>query len=97
MAIEITGATKTISCSTSSAAGTQTQGEAEAGGLLYLYNTGAVPVFFRFSTDAEAATTADFPIPAGKDLFIKTGVVLNYAAITGSSTATLYVTPCREV
>ena len=68
---------------------------ASAGGYqVRIYNAGSATAFVRFGTDTiEATTGAGMPIPSGQtEVFTMASTVTHMAAITASSTATLYVT-----
>lgn len=58
-------------------------------------NAGAAAAFIKFGADNTVeATTSDFPIlPGESNLLTKSEAHTYIAAITGSSTTTLYVTP----
>lgn len=67
---------------------------------LRFYNAGAVPVFIRKGSGgvAAVATTADMPIAPGATEVLTvnnnpSAPITSIGAITGSSTATLYITP----
>ena len=83
------GATVSISCSTTSASATIATGFS----VMRLTNVGSVPVFVRWGTGTQTAVATDFPVPANSSVVVaKPFDVVTVAAITGSSTATLYVT-----
>lgn len=57
----------------------------------YLYNAGSVPVFVKSGSSTVQATTTDTFIPPGQTrLLLKDPNDTHIAAITASSTATLY-------
>jgi PKD repeat protein len=59
-------------------------------------NAGPSTVFVRWGTGAQTALTTDMPILAGSvEVFTTSPLVDTIAAITASSTATLYIT-CGE-
>lgn len=64
-----------------------------------VYNAGAQTVFIKFGLGGAitASSTADMPIPNGNTETFSIGASDHIAAITASSTATLYVTPGRGV
>ncbi len=92
----IDGATTSISCSITSARAIVPGPGAASKTALRIYNSGAVIVFVRVGGSTVTAAATDMPIPAGG---VETFTVKNddgapkyVAAITLSSTATLYVT-----
>lgn len=85
------GATTPVSCSVTTANGAFSG----TGKTVRIYNSGAVPVFFKLVTSsAGTAATTDTPIGAGvTETFTRDpGSHTHIAAITASSTATLYAT-----
>jgi hypothetical protein len=61
-----------------------------------VYNSGAVDVFIAIGSSAITATTSSLPIPAGAVEVFETGPSATHiAAITASSTATVYFTSGR--
>jgi hypothetical protein len=81
------GATTTISVTTSSGTGTLT-GD---GLMVEIQNAGSVTVFVAFAATAAVAT--GYPILAGQSKVVSRGPgQTTLAAITASSTATLYAT-----
>lgn len=58
---------------------------------VYVYNTGAVPIFVKSGDANVVATTSDNFVVAGQGrLFSKTPTDTHLAAITASSTSTVY-------
>lgn len=64
--------------------------------VMRVYNAGTQIAFGRWGTGAQTATTSDMPlIPGVVELFSKAPADDTFAAITSSSTATVYIT-CGE-
>lgn len=83
-------ATYTISVTTTNTATTLTQAPAAGSQFqVMVYNSGSVIVFIRFGG---VATTADVPIAPGATMTLTGYSGQTLGAITGSGTATLYVT-----
>lgn len=100
------GTTKTLSASSSSSSVTfdakdvssSTTNSGTIGGhsVMRVYNAGTAIAFARWGTGAQTATTSDMPlIPGVVEVFSKAYADDTFAAITSSSTATVYVT-CGE-
>lgn len=100
------GTTKTLSASSSSSSVTfdakdvssATSNAGSIGGhcVMRVYNAGTALAFARWGTGAQTATTSDMPlIPGVVEVFDKAFADDTFAAITSSSTATIYIT-CGE-
>lgn len=100
------GTTKTLSVTSTSASVTLDSKDVSSassnagtiGGhsVMRVYNAGTQVAFARWGTGAQTATTADMPlIPGVVELFSKAWADDTFAAITSTSTATVYVT-CGE-
>lgn len=96
------GTTKTLSASSSSSSVTfdakdvSSSTNASGHSVIRVYNAGTAVAFCRWGTGAQTATTADMPlIPGVVEVFCKSFADDTFAAITSSSTATIYVT-CGE-
>lgn len=100
------GITKTLSASSSSSSvtfdakdvssGTTNAGTIGGHCIIRVYNSGTAVAFARWGTGAQTATTSDMPlIPGVVEVFSKAFADDTFAAITSSSTATIYVT-CGE-
>lgn len=64
--------------------------------VMRVYNAGTQTAFCRWGTGAQTATTSDMPlIPGVVEVFAKAWADDTFAAITSSSTATIYIT-CGE-
>lgn len=64
--------------------------------VIRVYNAGTQLAFGRWGTGAQTATTSDMPlVPGVVELFSKSWADDTFAAITSSSTATIYIT-CGE-
>lgn len=85
------GAGGTISATTTSAAGSVTM-SADLTEVV-IYNSGLVPVFLRWGTGAQTAVVTDYPLAPGATQVFRKGPATNIAAITASSTATVYYMP----
>lgn len=82
-----------ISASTSSAR-TAYPADSRKNGVR-VYNAGSVAVFVKSGDSSVAATTAGQPVLPGQDReFIRDPKDTHLAAITASSTATVYFSPC---
>jgi hypothetical protein len=94
MPISTNATTATISGSTSSA---RTAYPAGNNNGVRVYNAGTVPVFIRSGDSTVAATTAgQFVPPASTVIFEKLSTDTHLAAITASSTATVYFSLCSS-
>lgn len=100
------GTTKTLSASSSSSSvtfsavdvssATANAGAVGGHGVIRVYNAGTQLAFARWGTGAQTATTADMPlVPGVVEVFGKAWADDTFAAITSSSTATIYIT-CGE-
>lgn len=89
------GTSITLSATTTSGTSSATALPLSANRQVLVQNAGAVPAFVEFGTSAVAAAVAtSLPILAGGSrVFSIPASVTHAAAITGSSTATVYVTP----
>lgn len=88
--------TQTISVTNASASITFAAGQGLEMGAVRLVNAGASTVFVRWGVGAQTAVAAtDMPILSGTTEVFAKGLADHLAAITASSTATLYVT-CGE-
>lgn len=85
-----------ISASTTSASITL-DAAGVAANQLAIYNAGSVLAFVRVGIGAQTATSADLFIPPGAFITITKGRGDTVAAITASSTATIYVMPGEGV
>lgn len=101
-----TGITKTLSASNASASVTFDAKDVSSASLnagtigghsvMRVYNAGTQIAFCRWGTGAQTATTGDMPlIPGVVEMFSKAWADDTFAAITSSSTATVYIT-CGE-
>lgn len=85
------GNTVTLSATTSSVSGSV---PVAGGEMLIITNTGTTPVFFRTGSGSATALTTDLPILPGSAVTVTRPTTHDYAAvITGTGTATVYVTP----
>lgn len=86
------GALSTISATNSSSSVTVS---ANSGNNIVVRNLGTATVFIRWGYGAQTAVTTDFPLIAGEgiNLRIDSTKATTVAAITASSTATVYVSP----
>lgn len=83
---------KTLSVSSSSSSVTFSGESAEQ---LRIYNDGPKPVFVRWGTGAQTAVTTDMIVPVGViEIFLK-GSASTIAAITASSSSTIYLSSGR--
>lgn len=91
-----TAGTVTISATTTSAA---TALVSSGRTQVLVYNAGSSTVFLEFGTSAVAAVVASgLPVPSGAILVLSVDpTVTHVAAITGSGTATVYVTVGRGI
>lgn len=100
------GTTKTLSATSTSGSVTfdakdvssSTTNAGTIGGhsVMRVYNAGTQTAFCRWGTGAQTATTADMPlIPGVVEVFDKCYADDTFAAITATSTATIYIT-CGE-
>lgn len=87
------GGNVTVSATTTSSASAIGAGSGLS--QVAIKNAGSNTAFIKFGTDnTVTATSADFPIlPGEANLLTKSEAHTYIAAITGSSTTTLYVTP----
>jgi formylmethanofuran dehydrogenase subunit D len=86
------GASVTVSASTTSADEAITK--LSNGGQILVTNGGSVVVFVRWGVGAQTATAADVAIPGGQwRLFTVEPGTNMVAALTASSTASVYFTP----
>jgi hypothetical protein len=86
----IGGSTVAVSCTTTSADETISGHK----GQIVVYNAGTVAVFMRTGIGAQTAVTTDYPVAPGSTQTLSIPTNHNtVGAITGSGTATLYVTP----
>ena len=88
------GDTKNISAGTTTGSVALTGFTSVAGGSVRVHNAGSVTAFVRFGNSAiTAVLTTAIPIPAGAVEAFELGAGCTHmAAITASSTATVYVT-----
>lgn len=97
--ISVTNSSSSATLDATDVASTPTNpGAGPSGGnnVMRILNAGPSTVFVRFGVGAQTAVTTDMPILAGSvELFTKTPATDTVAAITASSTATLYIT-CGE-
>ena len=102
------GTTKTLSATGTSgnvtfdakdvSASTANAGTIGGHSVIRAYNAGTAIVFVRWGVGAQTATTADMPlIPGVVEVFSKAWQDDTFAGITGSGTATVYVTPGEGV
>jgi len=91
--------TVTVSATTSSSRGAITfAGSKATFPQARVYNAGSVAVFVEFGSSTVAATTADMPIaPGAVEVFTLEDGDTHMAAITASSSASVYVTAGRGV
>lgn len=100
------GTTKTLSATNTSSSVTfdakdvsaSTTNAGVIGGhcVMRVYNAGTQLAFARWGTGAQTATTSDMPlVPGVVEVFSKAWPDNTFAAITASSTATIYIT-CGE-
>lgn len=86
------GATLTLSPTTSNVQGTLAAAGANASEIRVV-NAGPNTAFLRWGDGAQTATVNDVPIlPGGTEIF-SVGVVTNFAAICGTGSAVVYITP----
>lgn len=91
------GKSFSLSASTTSAA--QSLDSVQAGAKSWrIYNAGNVPVFVKWGSGAQTATTAAVPLaPGAVEVFGKLDSWDGVAVITASGTATVYFTPGEGV
>lgn len=66
--------------------------------VMRVYNAGTQLAFARWGTGTQTATTSDMPlVPGVVEVFSKAYADDTFAAITSSSTATVYITPGEGV
>lgn len=88
----VNGGTISISASTSNA---RTALGAALGTTLRIVNSGSVVTFVKFGDSTVTATSADLPLLGNTSVVVAIPTGTTYvAALTASSTATVYVTPC---
>lgn len=63
-----------------------------SGANVLLVNNGSADLYYKLGSSTVAATTADFPLPAGRAIVVSAGSNGYVAAITGSGSTTLAVT-----
>lgn len=88
--------TKTISATSSSSSITLDSTDLVGNNVMRIANAGTATAFVRWGTGAQTALTSDMPVLSGTiEVFTKDPTTTVVAAITASSTATVYVT-CGE-
>ena len=101
------GKTINVNAATTAPSGTATVATSNAAHYYYVYNAGSVGAFVAFGADASAAASAaviptgggansadSYPVPAGEAIIVAAPINSFVSAITASSTAEVYVTPC---
>lgn len=85
-----TGPTVTLSATTTTSNGNINAGSA----ALRVVNAGTAAAFIRWGTGAQTAVITDLPIlPSSMEIFCIPPSATNVGVITGTGTATVYVTP----